>query len=123
MSKSSRTDYIDLIKLQALGSANGWNEFLTDCDRGCLVNKLNDVQQRLELGLAKLAREKMDTPEMVAFYCRLIKSIDNTYKKINKKMHKNILDDPTNKIKDAKALKEKRDRDHNLELWRKKNSY
>lgn len=119
----SKLDYIDLVKLWSLGSANGWNEFLTDCERGCMINRLADAQVRIQRGMDKLVREKLNTPEMIEFFCRLSRSIDNTIKSIDKKMNKNIYDNPLNKVKDEKQLAKKRARDQEREAWRKKNSY
>lgn len=119
----SKLDYIDLMKLQASGSANGWNEFLTDCLRGCMVNKIADVRVRLQRGMAKLAKDKLNTPDMIAFFIRLSKSLDDTERKIIRKLDPNFHDDSRNKTKDEKQLKKKRERDAALEAHRKKTSY
>ncbi len=119
----SNTDYIDLIKLYTHGSANGWNDFLNDCYRGCLINKLYDVQRRLQLGMDVLVKQKLNTPEMVAYFCRLINSIDKTAAKIDKKLNPMLNDNPLKASKDEKAIKAKKERDANREAYRKKHSY
>ncbi len=111
------------MKLFTLGSANGWNDFLKDCERGCMVNRLADTQVRIQRGMAKLAKEKLNTEEMITFYCRLSKSLDDTIKKIDKKLNPVLNDDPLKAKKDEKSMKAKKDRDANREAWRKKNSY
>ena len=119
----SKLDYIDLMKLFTLGSANGWNEFLADCERGCLINKLADVQVRIQRGMAKLAKDGLNTEEMITFYCRLSKSLDDTAKKIDKKLNPVLNDNPLLAQKDEKSVKAKKQRDANREAWRKKVSY
>ena len=119
----SKLDKIDLMKLFTHGSANGWNEFLTDCLNELNPNKLMAVRVRIQRGMADLAKQKLNTEEMVNFFCRLDRSIDITLTKIDKKLNPMLNDNPLAAEKNGEHLKKKRARDAEREAYRKKSSY
>lgn len=109
-------DAIDLMALYAKGSANGWNQVLTRCHRDHNINKLVELRYGLQAGLADLAKKKLDTEEVVVWYCRLIKSLEKTAKAIIRERHPLPGDNPLKaKDWDKKWVEIKRKRDHELQ--------
>lgn len=77
---------IDLMKLYSQGSANGWNEFLTDCFIKNDINKLAVVKYKISAGMDDLAKQKLNTEEMNIQFARWVRSIEITARRIIKKM-------------------------------------
>lgn len=129
MSRTTRKyDSIDIMKLWAQGSANGWNEFLSDCSNGNDINKLARMRYSLQAGMDDLTKIKMNDEKMSVFYMRLLKSVENTAKQIIRKLYPMPHDAPTihgikSKKKPLSALEAKRRRDKELELFLIKSSF
>ncbi|HLP81124.1 MAG TPA: hypothetical protein VK141_03900 [Nitrosomonas sp.] len=106
---------IDLMKLYSQGSTNGWNEFLTDCYKKRDINRLGKMRYSVQAGMDDLAKKKLNTDEINAWFCRIIKSIELTAKRIIKIKHPLPGDNPliAKKLEyvDAKIIKQKRDQE------------
>ncbi len=107
---------IDLLKLYAQGSTNGWNEFLSDCARDQNLAKLEQVLYGIQLGMNDLAKQKLNTDKVNEWFVRLQRSIENTMKSIIKAKRPNPMDNPLG-AKSAEALAEKRARDQEVERY------
>lgn len=118
---------IDIMKLWTLGSANGWNEFLTASEHSSNINALARARYSLQAGMDDLVKIKMNDEKMNVFYIRLMKSVENTAKQIIRKLHPLPHDIPTvHGIKSKKpdsALIAKRKRDREMELFFNKSSF
>lgn len=106
---------IDLMKLYSQGSANGWNEFLSKCYDDKNINSLAKMRYSVQVGMSDLAKKKLNTDEMNSWFCRIIKSIEITAKRIIKAKHPLPGDNPllAKKLEyiDQKIIKEKRDQE------------
>ena len=117
------------MKLWTLGSANGWNEFLTKSLESNNINSLARMRYSLQAGMDDLVKLKMNDEKMSVFYMRLLKSVEITAKKIIKKINPSIFDAPTlhgiktKKQKPLSALEAKRKRDKDLELFLTNSSF
>lgn len=130
LSRSTRRyDAVDIMKLWTLGSANGWNEFLTKSYETNNINALAKMRYSLQAGMDDLVKLKMNDEKMSVFYMRLLKSVEITAKKIIKKINPSIFDAPTlhgikvKKEMPLSALEAKRKRDKDLELFFTNSSY
>lgn len=77
-------DYIDLLKLYALGNENKWNKFLAICLVNKDINKLAQIRNQLQRGMNELVKKKLNDEKMNLFFIRLQKSLDDTAKNIIK---------------------------------------
>ena len=130
MSRTTRKyDSVDLMKLYAQGSANGWNEYLTAMLNAGDINALARMRYALQAGMDDLTKIKMNDEKMSLFYVRLLKSVEETAKKIIRRKHPMPHDLPTiHGIKTkhdnpTTALEAKRKRDRELELFFNKSSF
>lgn len=119
--ESAHIDIRDTFKL--LNSHQKWNQWLTHCLQYGDMAQLMDVRYRLQVGMAKCAKEKLNTPNLNIFFTRLVRSIDNTAKKVIQKRQKTSNDLTDKKQHTAKGLEEKRQRDQEFEKYLKKISY
>ena len=124
---SRQYDAIDLMKLKALGSLNGWNQELQKMYQDHNVNRLKQLMYQVQAGADDQAKLKQMDEKMTLFYIRLLKSIEKTMKAILREKYPNPKDDPLvannpewadKKWKDIKAK-----RDHEFELFMRKASY
>lgn len=116
-------DAIDLMKLYSLGNFNKWNEMLTACFNDRNINQLARTRYQIQAGMTDLANQGMVTEELSVWYARLIRSLEQTAKKIIKVKHPMPGDNPLKapKQKDIKAIKTKRDQE--LAAFLSKNSF
>ncbi len=119
----SKLDSIDLMKLWSLGSNNGWNDFLTECDRTDSISRLQDCRRRIQVGMKDLAKKKLNTDEIDVWFARLIKSLDKTMTKIDKRLNPMQNDNPLNTTKDPRQIAAKKERDLRREKFTIKGSY
>lgn len=118
-----KLDAIDLMKLKSFGSANGWNEFLRECITELNLRKLANVRKRIQMGMDDLAKAKLNTDEMCAWFTRLNKSLEDTAKKIVQIKHPMPHDNPLQTEFGLDALEAKRKRDNDLAKFLKDSSY
>jgi len=114
---------VDLMKLYSLGSNNGWNDMLTDCQNKRDINRLARLKYQIQAGMDDLAKNRLNSSEMSMWFLRLIRSIDLTAKKIIKLRNPFPQDNPLI-AKDyvyLSALKTKRDQE--LMAFLAKSSY
>jgi hypothetical protein len=114
---------IDLLKLYAKGSANGWNEFLTDCLNKQDINRLAKIRRELQAGMADLAKMKLNNEEINVWFLRLCKSTENTAKQIIRLKHAMPGDNPLIASKYPDRLSAKRARDRELQDFLRRSSY
>jgi hypothetical protein len=117
------------MKLYSQGSANGWNEYLTAMNNAGDINALARMRYALQAGMDDLVKIKMNNEKMSLFYVRLLKSVEDTAKKIIRRKHPMPHDLPTiHGIKSkhgnqTTALEAKRKRDRELELFFNNSSF
>lgn len=120
---SRKPDALDLMKLYTQGSAVEWNNFLTNCFKKRDLEKLATTRRQLQAGMAKIAKQKLNTEKIELFFIRLQNSLENTMKKIVRAKMPNPCDNPL-KAKDWLHKKgDKKLRDENLERYLKKTGY
>lgn len=106
---------IDLMKLYSQGSSNGWNEFLTTCYNKRDINSLGKMRYSVQAGMDDLAKKKLNTDEINSWFCRLIKSIEITAKRIIKIKHPLPGDNPliakNKEFAPMKIIKQRRDQE------------
>lgn len=121
---SRKFEAIDLMKLKALGSANGWNEFLDDCVLKLDIERLAKVRYQIAAGMDDLAKKKMNTEEMNLFFIRLNRSLENTARQIVRKRNPLPHDDPLEAANwSSEYLEAKRKRDRELAAFLRKSAY
>lgn len=74
----SRAEAIDLLDLRFQSGTKEWNRFLAVCQHKQDLQTLGDVYRRINMGMADLAKNGLNTDEMSAWYLRLQKSLENT---------------------------------------------
>ena len=114
---------IDLMKLHTLGSANGWNEFLTDCHQKLDINRLAKCRYQIQAGMDDLVKLGLNSETMITAFCRWDKSLVDTAKKIIRVRHPLPNDDPRVAKKHTNLLEVKRQRDREVEAFLKASSY
>lgn len=106
---------VDLMKLYSQGSTNGWNDFLNQCYVNENINRLAKMRYAIQAGMADLAKKKLNTDDMNAWFCRITKSIEKTAKQIIKKKYPLPGDNPllakSKEFVDAHAVKKRRDKE------------
>lgn len=121
---SRKFEGIDLMKLYTLGSNNGWNEVLTKCVADRNINELTKLLYQIQVGMDNLAKQKLNTPQIDEWFCRLTRSIEISAKRIIKSRHPMPGDNPLtdSKIKESThAIKKKRDNE--LKQFLKQSSF
>lgn len=115
---------IDLMKLYSMGSANGWNQHLTQCFVNRDINALAKLKYQISAGMDDLAKQKVNTPEIDVWFTRLVKSIENTARKIIRVKHPMPGDNPLIAKETSSAhLEAKRRRDQELARFLRDSSY
>lgn len=97
MGEFARSEGIDLIELRYQSGTNEWNRFLAVCLAKHDMTALGDVYRRTNIGMTDLAKHKLNTDDIVRWYLRLQKSIENTALLILKQKH------PGDPIKQTRA--------------------
>ena len=115
-----RSEAIDILKLYAQGSANGWNEFLTKSLAACDVAGLVDVLRRLQMGMDNLVRQKLNTEKVNTFFIRLQRSVENTLRDIHRKQNPNPLFSKSDPALRARHLADKKKKQEDLERFMRK---
>lgn len=116
-------DAIDLVLLKSKMSHNEWNAFLTQCYSNHDISSLVKARYGIQAGMADLAKHKLNSPDMIDFFIRLERSIENTIKDIVREKNPNPYDNPLNKQIISEAKSEKKQRDDDLELYLIKSGY
>lgn len=116
---------LDLIKLEAMDSAETWNSMLTAAYKRRDINGLAKLLYRLQAGMADAEKAQLATPKLRMHFIRWQKSIEDTAKKIIKSKIPNPLDNPLADTatvhRDAAEAKKKRD--HMFELFLRASSF
>ncbi len=124
MRTTRKYDAIDLMKLWALGSTNGWNDMLKKAHLDHNINLLGRLRYQIQAGMDDLAKKKAVTDELSVFYCRLLRSLEKTAKKIIVEKNPMPGDDPLAAKKwGPEWLAAKRKRDTELALFMRQSSY
>jgi len=121
---------IDIMKLYTLGSANGWNDFLSKCYKTNNINALAKVKYQISVGMDDLAKQKLNTDDMNNWFARCVRSLEITAKRIIKKVNPMPFDgiskiqmDNISASDKAKMIAAKRKRDEALKEFLRKSSY
>lgn len=120
-----KVEAIDLMKLYSKGSTNGWNEYLSKCYSNRDINSLARMRYSVQAGMADLAKKKLNTDDINIWFCRIIKSLEITAKRIIKAKYPLNLDNPllAKNAKFSDELKIKRKRDQELAKFINESSY
>lgn len=121
-------DAIDLIQLYSISKDDSfpfsWNAFLTRCLETNAMNQLIKVRYGVQAGMDDAVKNGFKNNEKLAvFYCRLLKSLEDTAKKIIRKTNPMPNDNHLRKGLTAESLEAKRKRDQALEQFLKKSAY
>jgi len=104
---------IDLMKLYSMGSNNGWNKFLNQCFETRNINALAKMRYSVQAGMDDLAKKKLNTDDINVWFCRIIRSLEITAKRIIKVNLPLPQDNPlianNKEWMDQKIIKKKRD--------------
>lgn len=114
---------IDLLKLRANGHQRDWNAYLDRCVQSRDLNGLMMTLREIQQGMADLAKKKLNTPDMVQFFLRLQRSLENTVKKIFREKNPNPCDNPLTAAQFLEFQSDKRQRDLELERAMRKGSF
>lgn len=116
---------IDLMKLKSLGSHVGWNKMLTEAYEKRDINRLAKLRYQIQAGMDDLAKNKLNTADMNIWFCRIMKSLEITAKRIIKAKYPLPQDNPLI-AKRAEYLnfgEAKKRRDLELKAFLQKSSY
>jgi hypothetical protein len=116
---------IDILLLYSQSDHEKWNRFLTECVQTLNINRLAQTLRELQVGMAELAKQKLNTPEIDLQFARWTKSIDNTARQIIRIKHPLPQDNPLI-AKDKEFIDQleiKRARDREMEAFFRKASY
>lgn len=118
---------IDLLLLYAKSDWKQWNRTLwRHYSRGD-VSGLIKLRKRLQLGMEKLTKDKMNDEKISVFFIRIQRSIENTIKEILRSKIYNPLDGGDsaglNPIDVIKAQVDKRSRDIEIEKFLRRSGY
>lgn len=115
---------IDLAKLYALGSTNGWNEILNDRLAKQDIDGLAKLRYQIAAGMDDLAKKKLNTDEMNVWFVRLNRSIELTAKKIIRAKYPLPEDNPLDFAnRTSKTYDSKKKRDEELSKFFKRSAY
>lgn len=116
---------IDILELYSKGDPYKWNQFLDKCVEDKNINKLADTLRELQVGMAELAKKKLNTEDINIQFARWTRSIDVTARKIIRQLHPLPQDNPLiakkKEFVDQAAIKRKRDQE--LENFMRRSSY
>lgn len=113
------------MKLYSKGGHSIWNKMLNECLERRDINRLGKIRYQVQAGMDDLSKNHLNHPEMNVWFARLIKSIENTAKKIIKIKHPEPADNPliANDEQWKKRIELKRKRDRELMQFMRENSY
>jgi len=115
---------IDLIKLYAMGSSNGWNEYLTKCYDDRNINALAKLKYQISVGMTDMAKQKLNTANYDVWFVRLVRSIEITAKRIIKVRHPLPGDNPLIAMKIRESVHDiKKRRDQELAKFLRDSSF
>lgn len=115
---------IDLAKLYALGSANGWNEILNDRAARQDIAGLAKLRYQIAAGMDDLAKKNLNTEEMILWFIRLNRSIENTARKVLREKYPLPEDNPLDLANRTAATGDmKKKRDDELARFLKRSAY
>lgn len=115
---------IDLMKLKASGSFVGWNQMLETALAKQNINKLVQVRYGIQAGMDDLAKKKLNSEDIINWWLRLNKSIEDTAKKIIRIKNPSPNDDAITALTaPLGALEAKRKRDKELAEFLRRSSY
>jgi hypothetical protein len=125
-----KSDGIDLMKLYSVGNDKAWNAMLTDCFNKYDINRLAKIKYQISVGMADLAKLKLNDDKMNEWFLRLMRSLEITAKRIIKKKHPMpgdnmslIQSQEIDSIVKKKMLVAKRKRDDELKKFLKDSSF
>lgn len=116
-------DGVDLMKLMTTWDTKKWNAFLTKCDKNNDVKALEKMRYGMMVGMDNLAKQKLNTDQVVVLYVRMLKSLEKTAKGIFRRKYPNPLDSAKRNAEYMHFLEDKRKRDHELELYFKRSGF
>jgi len=91
---------IDIMSLYSKSKLDTWNDYLTRCYKTRNIRELEKMTHRLCVGMDDLAKDKLNSQEMINFYQRIQRSVEKTLKFMWRDKYTNPLYDPW----DIKAL-------------------
>lgn len=109
--------------LWAKSDSTEWNAYLTRARDTGDVQGLADTLRRLEIGMDNLVQQKLNVEKMNVFFLRLQRSIENTLKEIYRRKNANPLWNAKDKTLHEKFLKDKQQKNHELEAFLRKVRY
>lgn len=118
-----RHDPIDLMQLYVKADSTTWNDMLSRCYDNRDINALGMVRYQLQAGMDDLAKSKLNDERMNVWYLRLLRSIEQTAKRIIRVMHPMPGDNPLTAKQNLNHLEQKRKRDYELQVFMAKSSY
>ncbi len=114
---------IDLMKLYSIGDNKIWNKMLTECFNQMNINRLAIIRYQIQAGMDDLAKNKLNNEQIIIWYCRLMKSLEITAKRIIKRKHPLANDNPLLTNLHSSGLELKRKRDLELKKFLEGSSY
>lgn len=121
---------VSILEIFSKGNPIQWNTWLTRCLASQDISALKKTYNGLQINMASLAKKNLSNEQIDILFIRLQRSIEITLKRILKHKHPSPLDNPLNKndpkfaAEDMKKhLLAKRKRDHEFELFLRKESY
>lgn len=114
---------IDLMELYAKSGTKIWNHFLSVCLTKKDLATLEKVLYGIQLGMEDLAKKNLNTNELILWFLKIQKSLEDTIKKVVRLKRPHPLDNPSNKSEWLKEIQSKRDRDMELERHLRKIRY
>lgn len=119
-----KLEALDLMKLHALGNSTAWNAVLKDCHKKQDINRLAKLRYQLQAGMDDLVKKKLNTEDMIKWFCRLNRSLELTAKKIIRERYPLPVDNPlTAKNYYNEYVEQKRNRTNELMSFLKKSAY
>lgn len=110
---------IDILKFYAACDNKVWNKFLYRCVLKKDIRKLTQMQYGFQAGMKDLTDKKLNSDKIVNFFIRIQRSIENTMKEIWRQENDNPLYSPGNSDLRSEYIVDKREKDHNFELFLK----
>ena len=116
-------DRVSILDIMVKLNWQGWNLFLKDCLDKNDVEKLKRTLYGIQYDMSELAKQKLNSSMVTSLFLRLQKSLQDTAKKVYRKIHQN----PCNNPKSAKQFLEfkdaKKKADQAFQLWLRESSY
>lgn len=116
-------DPIDILKLYAQGNAVAWNEYLRRSLRNEDVAGLTSTLRRLQMGMDRLVKQKLNTERVSVLFIRLQRSIENTLRDIHRAKNPNPLFHHDDRSLYKEHIKDKHEKQAAFERYLKKERY